>query len=100
MPFEQLIPRPFTSSGVRMYAPATSGVYGISNSREWLYIGDTDNIQSALLAHMQEPQTALMNSVPTGFVFEICDGALRPVRYNRLIGEYAPTCNRSAGRKS
>ena len=39
MPFTQHIPRVFTATGVRMYAPMASGVYGISNAREWIYIG-------------------------------------------------------------
>ena len=46
MPFEEPISRPLTSVGVHAYAPAVSGVYGISNAREWIYIGETDNIQS------------------------------------------------------
>ena len=46
MPFEEPISRPLTSAGVHRYAPAVSGVYGISNAREWIYIGETDNIQS------------------------------------------------------
>jgi hypothetical protein len=93
MPFEQLIPRPFTSNAVRIYAPAVSGVYGISNAREWIYIGLADNIQGALLAHLEESDTSLMKREPAGFVFEVCAGASRPARRNRLILEYGPSCN-------
>ena len=49
MPFDQLIPRPFTSTAVLMYVPVVSGIYGISNAREWIYIGVADNLQGALL---------------------------------------------------
>lgn len=49
MPFEQLTPRPFTPSSVRIYSPIASGVYGISNAREWIYVGEAGNIQRALL---------------------------------------------------
>ena len=60
MPFDQLVPRSFTAGAVQMYAPISSGVYGISNAREWIYIGQTENIQSALLAHVQDASASLM----------------------------------------
>ena len=98
MPFDHLIPRPFTSNTVHMYAPIASGVYGVSNSREWIYIGETADIQGALLALLQDPSTSLMKYVPTGFVFELCAGGSRPARQGRLVHEYNPRCNREAVR--
>lgn len=93
MPFDHLIPRPFTLSAIRMYAPDASGVYGISNASEWIYIGIADSIQGALLGHLEDRHTSLMQHEPSGFVFEVCEGARRPVRQDRLVLEYAPTCN-------
>jgi hypothetical protein len=98
MPFNQFVPRNFTSDAVHMYAPITSGVYGISNAREWIYIGESDNIQSSLLAHLQNLHTALMKRQPTGFVFEVCEQARRSSRQDRLVGEYEPTCNPQSSR--
>src|SRR5271169_3860943 len=100
MPFNQLIPRPFTPGAIQMYAPFASGVYGISNAREWIYIGKTEDIQGALLAHLQDSHTSLMKRGPTGFVFELCDQARRPARQDRLVSEYEPTCNRHSSRYS
>jgi hypothetical protein len=94
MPFEHLIPLPFTSRVIQTHAPAASGVYGISNAREWIYIGETENIQGALLGHLQNLDAALMRRQPTGFVFEVCDGVRRPARQDRLVLEYEPTFNR------
>jgi len=94
MPFDRPIPHPLTSNAVRLYAPATSGVYGISNAREWIYIGESDNIQTALLTHLADGQASVMKRVPTGFVFEVCTGTDRPPRQGRLVVEYKPTCNR------
>src|SRR5947209_6307638 len=94
MPFDQLVPRPFTLSAVRMYAPIVSGLYGISNAREWIYIGVADDIQGALLAHLDDSNALLMKRQPTGFVFEACEGTRRPARQDRLVLEYEPTCNR------
>lgn len=94
MPFDQLIPRSLSAAAVRIYAPAASGVYGISNEREWIYIGETDSIQDALLMHLLAPNTSMMKRQPTGFVFEVCDKAWRPGRQNSLVLEYEPVCNR------
>jgi hypothetical protein len=96
MPFNQFIPRNFKADAVQMYAPVVSGVYGISNAREWIYIGETDNIQSSLLDHLHEINTTLKKHEPTGFVFEICDQAHRASRQDRLVVEYGPSCNRLA----
>lgn len=94
MPFHQPFPRSFTSAAIQEYAPDRSGIYGISNAGEWIYIGETDNIQEALLGHLCETDTALLQRLPTGFVFEVCDRALRSPRQDRLVLEYEPTCNR------
>ena len=94
MPFDQPFPRSFTESSIRRHAPALTGVYGVSNSAEWIYIGECDNIQQALLEHLQEGNTPLLVRQPTGFVFEICDWLKRTARQDRLILEYEPRCNR------
>jgi hypothetical protein len=94
MPFDQPTPRSLTPVSIRAHAPIASGLYGISNAREWIYIGATDNIPDTLLSHLQVVGTSLMKSRPTGFVFEVCDRAHRPMRQDRLVTEYQPTCNR------
>jgi len=98
MPFQQLTPRPFNSNSIQMYAPVASGVYGISNAREWIYIGATDNIQIALRDHLADRQTWLMMRAPTGFVFEVCEGARRLSRQEQLVLEYGPSGNRGSFR--
>ena len=94
MPFEQFTPRSFTQVSVRTNAPAASGIYGISNAREWIFIGEADNIQASLLHDLQQGDSALLKRFPTGFVFELCDAADRRARQDRLILEYEPVCNR------
>lgn len=93
MPFERIIPHPFTAGGVQAYAPLSSGVYGISNARQWIYIGETGNIQSALLTHLRQAGGPLMQYQPAGFVYEVCDQNNRAQRQGRLIQEYDPACN-------
>jgi hypothetical protein len=83
-----------------MYAPNASGVYGISNSHQWIYIGETPDIQAALLAQIQDTSTAVNKHGPTGFVFEVCDETQRTGRHGRLVSEYEPACNRHLSRYS
>lgn len=73
-----------------------SGVYGISNASEWVYIGVSDNIREALLEHLQETSTLLVTRQPTRFGYETCDRTGRLARYDRLVLEYEPFCNRDA----
>jgi|ERR1700677_4205809 hypothetical protein len=94
VPFSEMIPHALSPSGVRAYAPFASGVYGISNASEWIYIGQSDNIQAALQEHLQDVDASIMKRHPTGFVFEICDQTHRLARQGRLVVEYAPACNR------
>jgi hypothetical protein len=94
VPFDGCAPRPFNTKSVHTYVPCRSGVYGVSNAREWIYIGETDNLQRALAGHLQESDTTLMSRNPTGFVFEECDALARVKRQDRLVFEYEPYCNR------
>ena len=50
MPFHQIYPRSLTAQSISRFAPAASGVFGISSANKWLYIGETDNIQLTLLS--------------------------------------------------
>lgn len=92
MPFEHYIPRPLTNNDTRSFAPAAPGVYGLSNAKEWIFIGQADNIQATLLEHLHGP--AASGAQATGFVFEVCSGARRSIRQQRLILEYSPCGNR------
>ena len=96
MPFKEITPRPFTPEGVRTYALQAPGLYGISNAREWIYIGHAGNIQRALLDYFQDFGSALMKKQPQGFVFEVCDEAHWIARHDRLVLEYEPALNRQS----
>jgi hypothetical protein len=93
VPFDRNLPRSFTASSVRNFAPAASGVYGLSNAREWIYVGESDNIQAALFEHLSNPDSELMRLGPKGFALETCERANRLARQERLIAEYLPLCN-------
>jgi hypothetical protein len=94
MPFEYTVPHAFSMVSVRAHAPSAPGVYGISNAREWIYIGETDNIQAQLLDHLSASGTAIKAHAPTGFSYEICEYHARSGRHDRLVVQYDPVCNR------
>jgi hypothetical protein len=94
MPFDRFVPHAFSLVSVQRNAPALSGVYGLSNAQEWIFVGETDDIQATLLGHLQETRTPVLARVPTGFIFELCVPCNRLVRQERLIQEYHPACNR------
>ncbi len=100
MPFEQPIPHPLNENAIRRYAPAIAGVYGVSNSREWIYVGEADDIQAQLLRHLRESDSELAQAAPSGFVFETCRGVQQRARRDSLILEYAPLHNRNLAQGS
>ncbi len=97
MPFDRFVPYTFSHISVQKNAPASSGVYGLSNAREWIFVGETDNIRATLLRHLEETHAPLLERAPTGFSFELCAPYNRPARHERLTQEYDPVCNRRFG---
>jgi hypothetical protein len=100
VPFENSLAHAFTTGSILAHAPTLPGVYGISNSRQWIFIGYTENIQGTLMSHLQETDSQLVRSRPTGFVFEIAWAERQSERCGRLIREYAPVCNNPSPRNS
>ncbi len=94
MPFDRFAPHAFSLVSVQRNAPALSGVYGLSNAREWIFVGETDNIKATLLGHLRGADMPLLEQGPTGFSFELCLPYNRLSRQERLIQEYHPVCNR------
>lgn len=94
MPFENRHTFTFTAVSVQKNAPTSSGTYGLSSAREWIYVGQSDNIQRELLRHLEETGTARKDLHPTGFTFELCPPEMRNARQERLIQELEPVCNR------
>lgn len=93
MPFGRHSGYTFSTVSIQQNAPACSGVYGLSNAREWILVGASDDIQAALLGHLRERDTMFSSRRATGFTFEPCDPGLRSERQSRLIAELDPVCN-------
>lgn len=96
MQYKLSTPRPFAKSSILAHAPECSGVYGITNAHEWIYIGQTDNIQQQLLNHLNFPGQVLSSHRPTGFSFEVCGQGHRGGRLEQLLKHYVPSCSDEA----
>ncbi|MEI9813638.1 MAG: hypothetical protein WDO18_13760 [Acidobacteriota bacterium] len=94
MAFAQPIPRPFNERGICFYAPSEAGVYGISNSKGWIHVGEALDIRDALLGCLSGQEPQLLECEPAGFVFEPCGSEIRSNRCLQLIAEYNPFCER------
>jgi len=97
VPFENHGNRPFTTTSVDKNAPAASGVYGLSNARQWIFVGETANIQAELRKHLQHPNEVLREHTASGYTYELSPAEDRVERQNRLISELAPVGNRLHG---
>jgi hypothetical protein len=100
VPFEHHGSRSFTMISINKNAPTASGVYGLSDARQWIYVGETADIQAELLRHFQNPHSFLREHPPSGFTYELSTAGQRIDRQNRLILELEPTGNRLVGQLS
>ncbi len=90
MPFEQGAPMSFTAISVQNNAPSSSGVYGLSNSQEWIFIGEAGNIRNALMEHLREVGAMPASRKPRGFSYELSPAVQRVSRRNALARELTP----------
>ncbi len=90
MPFATHTVYSFTAFSIRMNAPASGGIYGLSNTQAWIYIHAVDDIRSALLDHVNERNPSPDFRSVTGFAFEVCDTAEQSQRCSHLVDEFHP----------
>lgn len=95
MPFTDMTHHAFTETGIAAFAPTASGVYGIYKNGEWIYIGESENIETRLYEHYRrqsDQSPRIWARSPIGFVFERVAGEqARKARERALIVELKPT---------
>ncbi len=100
MPFASETGFDFTEKGIATYAPRESGVYGICNSQQWIYVGEGKDMEARLYAHVRgesDQSRCILRKSHTTFVFERCDASKRGTREAVLIRELDPACNLKVG---
>jgi hypothetical protein len=90
VPFENCIAKVYTASSVWQNAPPLSGIYGLSNSRGWLFVGETDDIRGSLLELLESAGGAAIRKGATGFSFELRAPGDRAQRRDQLLVELRP----------
>jgi predicted GIY-YIG superfamily endonuclease len=83
----------FTEREIFTFASMGSGVYGLFTPTRWIYIGESENVEQRLLQHLTGDNACILNSSPTGFVFETVEAGKRVARRDQLVEELSPTCN-------
>lgn len=86
----------FTKGAILLFAPPTSGIYGLFNSDCQVFIGESANIQEALLRHESETDFQSQHLQPTGFTFEPCAAELRKSKADELIAKFHPVLQTEA----
>jgi|SRR5579884_2116771 len=94
MPFENCASQSFTAASIRKNAPECHGIYGLSNAREWIFIGESRDLRATLMERLREVGTSVALRNPTGFSFERLSPGDCTLRQNQLIRELQPSCNR------
>lgn len=79
------------------HVPGASGVYAVWNENQCLYVGETQDLQRRLLAHLQGDNECITRSRPTAFSFEPVPAGLRGTRQNALIFQLRPVCASASG---
>src|SRR5258706_4977522 len=86
----------FTKEAILDCAPPTSGVYALFNFDCQVFIGESANIQEALLRHESETDFQSGHLRPTDFTFEPCAAELRAAKAAELIARFRPVLQTEA----
>jgi len=90
MPFEDCVAKVYSVASVWQNAPPASGIFGLSNARGWLYVGETDDIRGSLLELLENRESAALSSGATGFSYELRGPGDRAQRHDQLTHELKP----------
>jgi hypothetical protein len=80
----------FSAEVIRACVPASSGVYGLFNFNYQLLIGESDNLQAALLRHRSDNDLQPRRYRPTGFTFQVYPADSRKRKAAELIERFRP----------
>jgi len=93
MPWRNIRSFLYTPVSVCRNAPAAPGVYAIFTPSEWVYIGESLDIQARLLQHLNGDIPCISRSRASSFSFELLAAPKLGARHRELVLEYLPFCN-------
>ncbi len=80
----------FSPDVIRACVPPSSGVYGLFNFNHQLFIGESDNLQDALLRHRIDSDSQARRHRPTRFTFQLYSADVRKRKAAELIERFGP----------
>jgi hypothetical protein len=75
-------------------APSDSGVYALYSGQDYIYIGESGDIKTRLLHHLNGDNPCINANKPSSFSYEVSPEHQRVTRQNDLILEFRPLCNK------
>jgi hypothetical protein len=90
---------PFKRSSILSNVPRVSGVYAIRGSKGWIYVGESEDIQTRLLKHLGGDNTCVTKNQPLAFQYELVAENQRMKRQADLILKLRPICNQRLGNR-
>jgi excinuclease UvrABC nuclease subunit len=87
----------YNVASVLASAPAQSGVYVIYAPGRNVYVGESGDIRTRLMQHLNGDNPCIGRSGATLFAFELVPAATRVTRQDALILEMHPSCNQRLG---
>jgi hypothetical protein len=82
----------FEREAIAASAPSAPGVYVLWSGNCWIYVGESNNIQWRLIAHVDDESEWTTREAPRSFGFEVIPDPGQRVSYrNALIQVLAPT---------
>ena len=82
----------FSKLFIRAVVPSESGVFGLYNSHEHVFMGESDNLRKTLL-RLHTDMARLGFHQAAGFTFEISPPELRRTRLKQLLREHEIVLN-------
>jgi hypothetical protein len=82
----------FTHRAVAENAPKASGVYVIFNSKRWVHVGESDDIQESLYRLLNEPNPCIQRFSPLSFSFAPLPAADRGAQLELMVAARNPAC--------
>ncbi len=84
----------YAAPAIFMHAACAPGVYALRSEARCVYVGESENVQTALLRHYRGDTPWISDERPMQFAFEVIPGDARLLRRWELIREMKPVCNR------
>jgi hypothetical protein len=98
VPWSNPLTFPFNETSVILNAPPQPGIYALYNKATWVYIGESENVETQLLQHLRGDVACITMYPELSFSYELAPStAARARRMKDVVREFRPVCNPRSG---